>query len=316
MGLPGPGRLVRLAAGTALHVTATGIGLAAGTASLAGSLVAPPVRHARAVAESTAASTAYTATVLAKAGARAVDDATDGGLEVAFTVAGTALGGRSPLGTRQLLLVNLLTDMFLAPAVAVAAPRRPPAIEIDPGDPLSGHPLAEELRAGPHRGFAGSVRRLVLVRGAATAAGATGAWATGRFTGSPHRAGSMGLAALISTQLAQTAWAGRRSPLVLVTAAGSAAVLVAVVQTPIVSRFFGCRPLGPIAWATVLGWSAAGAAGAELVPRWWELRAAQAAANSRTTAPAASVGGETEAGETITGAGVERGASVPASDPT
>ena len=44
--------------------------------------------------------------------------------EVAFTVLGTALGGRSPLGTRQLLLVNLLTDMFPALAVAVAAPRR------------------------------------------------------------------------------------------------------------------------------------------------------------------------------------------------
>ena len=45
------------------------------------------------------------------------------------------------------------------------------------------------------------------------------------------RAGSMGLAALIGTQLAQTAWAGRRNPLMRVTAAGSAAVLVAVVQT-------------------------------------------------------------------------------------
>jgi cation-transporting ATPase I len=205
--------------------------------------------------------------------------------------------------------------MFPALAVAVAAPRRPPAVEIDPrvdaGDPLSGHPLADELRAGPHRGFTTSVRRLVLVRGAATAAGATGAWATGRLTGSRGRAGSMGLAALISTQLAQTAWAGRRSPLVLVTAAGSAAVLVAVVQTPIVSRFFGCRPLGPVAWATVLGWSVTGAAGAELVPRWWELRAAQA---GRPTIPAASVVQDT--GETITGAGVEPGASVPASGPT
>jgi cation-transporting ATPase I len=192
--------------------------------------------------------------------------------EVAFTVLGTALGGRSPLGTRQLLLVNLLTDMFPALAVAVASPRRPvavPADALDPDDdPLAGHPLAEELRAGPLHGFTASVRRLVLVRGAATAAGATGAWVTGRFTGSRSRAGSMGLAALIGTQLAQTAWAGRRSPLVLVTAAGSFAVLAVVVQTPGVSRFFGCRPLDPFAWAAVLGWSVAGAAGAELVPRW------------------------------------------------
>ena len=97
MGLPGPGRLARLAAGTALHVAATGVGLAAGTAALAGSLVAPPVRQARATAGAVAESAAYTATVLAKAGARAagavitgVDDATDGNLE-RLTEAGKAM---------------------------------------------------------------------------------------------------------------------------------------------------------------------------------------------------------------------------------
>ncbi len=236
--------------------------------------------------------------------------------EVAFTVVGTALGGRSPLGTRQLLLVNLLTDMFPALAVAVAAPRRPAEAQIDPDDPLAGHPLAEELRAGPHRGFTTAVRRLVVVRGAATAAGATGAWATGRLTGSRSRAGSMGLAALISTQLAQTAWTGRRSPLVLATAAGSFAVLVAVVQTPFVSRFFSCRPLDPFAWAAVLGWSVAGAAGAELVPRWLALRAAQPAAE-RPTESSGEPAPEPAAGDlTITGAGVVRGSSMPVADPT
>jgi cation-transporting ATPase I len=76
----------------------------------------------------------------------------------------------------------------------------------------------------------------------------------------------MGLAALIATQLGQTAWAGRRSPLVLVTAAGSLAVLFGVVQTPGVSRFFGCRPLDPLSWLVVLGWAAVGTAAAELAP--------------------------------------------------
>ncbi|WP_369135672.1 HAD-IC family P-type ATPase [Modestobacter sp. I12A-02662] len=190
--------------------------------------------------------------------------------EVAFTVLGTALGGRAPLGTRQLLLVNLLTDMFPALAVAVAAPRTTTA---DGGDgPLAGHPLEDVLRAGPHRGFQAAVRRLVLVRGAATTAGATGAWATGRLTGTRSRASTMGLAALITTQLGQTAWAGRRSPMVLATAAGSLAVLAAIVQVPGLSQFFGCRPLDPLSWLAVLGWAATGTAGAELVPplvqRW------------------------------------------------
>ncbi|MGY1661741.1 HAD-IC family P-type ATPase [Geodermatophilus sp. SYSU D00705] len=184
--------------------------------------------------------------------------------EVAFTVLGTAFGGRAPLGTRQLLLVNLLTDMFPALAVAVAAPRS--AVLEQSEGPLAGHPLEAVLSAGPQRGFSAGVRRMVLVRGAATAAGATGAWAAGRLTGPAGRAGTMGLAALIATQLGQTAWAGRRSPLVLATAAGSLAVLVGVVSTPGVSRFFGCTPLDPLSWLVVLGWAAAGTAGAEVVP--------------------------------------------------
>ncbi len=184
--------------------------------------------------------------------------------EVAFTVLGTAFGGRAPLGTRQLLLVNLLTDMFPALAMAVAAPRRNPPT--DGEGPLAEHPLQGVLLAGPQRGFTASVRRLVIVRGIATTAGATGAWATGRLTGPRGRAGTMGLAALITTQLGQTAWMGRRSPLVLATTAGSLAVLVAVVQTPGVSRFFGCTPLDPLAWGIVLTSAAAGTAGAEIVP--------------------------------------------------
>src|SRR5207244_6252467 len=37
--------------------------------------------------------------------------------EVAFMILGTALAGRPPIGVRQMLLVNMLTDMF--PALAV-----------------------------------------------------------------------------------------------------------------------------------------------------------------------------------------------------
>jgi cation-transporting ATPase I len=199
--------------------------------------------------------------------------------EVAFTVLGTAFGGRAPLNTRQFLLVNLLTDMFPALAVAVATPRAG-APEAGEG-PLADHPLQAVLLAGPHRGFTAKVRRMVLIRGAATTAGATGAWATGRLTGPRGRAGTMGLAALITTQLGQTAWAGRRSPLVLVTAAGSLAVLVGVVQTPGLSRFFGCTPLDPLSWLVVLGSAAAGTAGAEVVPALLDRRRAR----ERTDAP-------------------------------
>jgi cation-transporting ATPase I len=169
--------------------------------------------------------------------------------------------------------------MFPALAVAVATPRA--GVPEDGAGPLAGHPLQAVLLAGPHRGFTTAVRRLVLVRGAATTAGATAAWATGRLTGPRGRAGTMGLAALITTQLAQTAWTGRRSPLVVATAAGSLVVLATVVQTPGLSTFFGCTPLDPLAWGVVLASAAAGTAGAEVLPRLLERRSA------RNGAPAA-----------------------------
>jgi cation-transporting ATPase I len=61
--------------------------------------------------------------------------------------------------------------------------------------------------------------------------------------------------------------AGGRSPFVLGATALSAGALVATIQTPGVSQFFGCRPLGPIGWAIAIG-SAAGATGASVVIPW------------------------------------------------
>ncbi|MEU0967635.1 HAD-IC family P-type ATPase [Streptomyces sp. NPDC005917] len=157
--------------------------------------------------------------------------------EVAFTILGTALAGRAPLGTRQLLLVNLLTDML--PALAVALAHRTTAANTaamnQPAPALMGPALA----------------RLLAIRGTATTLAATAAWQTGRLTGRARRADTMGLAALITAQLGQTLITDWRSPLVLTTTALSTTALLTVVQTPGLSHFFGCTPLGPIAWATV-----------------------------------------------------------------
>ncbi|MGH3757562.1 hypothetical protein [Actinophytocola sp.] len=46
--------------------------------------------------------------------------------EIAFTVLGSALTGRSPLNARQLLLVNLPTDLASALAIALSHPSRRP----------------------------------------------------------------------------------------------------------------------------------------------------------------------------------------------
>ena len=149
----------------------------------------------------------------------------------------------------------------------------------------------------------------------------------GRPAGSPvtrSRAGSMGLAALIGTQLAQTAWTGRRSPLVLVTAAGSFAVLVAVVQTPgrePVLRLPPARPVRLGDGARLVGrrrgGGGAGAAVAGLGPAG-HLHATTPQEGGRPEPPVTPTGtGRGRRGaDGGPGAGVTNGPSVPAGGPT
>ena len=160
--------------------------------------------------------------------------------EVVFTVGATALTGRAPLSARQLLVVNLLTDV--APALAIAL-RPPPA----------SHP----------RGAPGGGARRVPRHAAWSAPSPSGppaprpgramAWGLASVTGRPRRASTVALVALVGSQLGQTLVVGGRDPLVLLAGFGSAAVLAAIVQTPGISQFFGCTPLGPVAWSIALG---------------------------------------------------------------
>ncbi|NBM15331.1 HAD-IC family P-type ATPase [Streptomyces sp. GC420] len=159
--------------------------------------------------------------------------------EITFNVLAAILTGGTPLGARQLMLVNLLTD--LAPALAIAV-REPTA---NGGERL--------LREGPDRSLGEALRREMLLRGATTALGAGLAWGAARFTGRARRAGTVALVALVGTQLAQTLFTGVRDRKVLLTSLGSAAALAMVVQTPGLSGFFGCTPLGPVGWGIAVG---------------------------------------------------------------
>ncbi len=179
--------------------------------------------------------------------------------EVGFTVAASMLSPRAPLNPRQFLLVNLLTDLAPALAVATRPPRdrRPEVL----------------LREGPEKSLGSALSRDIAVRAVATAASATAAWGAARLTGTTARAGTVGVVALVSAQLGQTVAAGHgRSPLVLATGLGSFALLAAIVQTPGVSPFFGCRPLGPVGWGQALAAGATATAGAAVVNRWLASR--------------------------------------------
>ncbi|WGD43397.1 cation-translocating P-type ATPase [Streptomyces cathayae] len=167
--------------------------------------------------------------------------------EIAFTLATTLFTGRSALNARQLLLVNLLTDML--PAMAIAA--RPPT---DHPDRL----LAE----GPEASLGTALIRHLRLRAAVTTAAATAAWTVARVTGTRGRADTVSLVALVASQLFQTLQDAGRDPVVAVAAVGSLVVLGVVVSVPGLSHFFGSRPLGPAAWTIAL----ASAAGSVLVP--------------------------------------------------
>ena len=157
--------------------------------------------------------------------------------EIAFTAGtGLLLPGGSPLNARQLLLVNLLTDV--APSMALAV--RPPG---------SATPAAL-LAEGPEASLGTALTRDVLLRAALTSSAGTAAWLGGRLTGiTRRRAATIALVGIVAAQLGQTLLAGWRSPLVIAASLGSAAVLAAIIQTPGVSQFFGCQPIGPLGWA-------------------------------------------------------------------
>lgn len=171
--------------------------------------------------------------------------------EILFTAGVAVVTGRSPLNARQILLVNLLTD--IAPALTIAV--RPPA-NVTP----------EQLAAeGPDLSLAGPLRRAIILRAVTTAGGATGAYVIASATGRPQRASTTALIALVGTQLGQTVTSSYRHPATIMAAIGSAGVLMVIVQTPGLSNMFGCTPLGPVAWVTAVGSATVATAASALV---------------------------------------------------
>ncbi|CAM5381715.1 cation-translocating P-type ATPase [Streptomyces aurantiogriseus] len=162
--------------------------------------------------------------------------------EIVFTLATSLLTGRSALNARQLLLVNLLTDML--PAMAIAA--RPPADHAD-----------KVLAEGPEASLGAALTRHIRLRAVVTTAAATTAWVVARATGTRGRADTVALVALVSSQLLQTMADAGRDPVVAAAVVGSLMALAVVVTVPGLSHFFGSRPLGPVGWTIALG-SAAG----------------------------------------------------------
>jgi cation-transporting P-type ATPase I len=149
--------------------------------------------------------------------------------EIAFNMYGTMVRGVAPLTARQILLVNILTDVFPTTAVAVSSVRN--------------------MRPPSERGInMADLAHTVAIRAAATTVGASLSWSLATFTrANPQRAATVGLVGLVTTQLGQTLLESR-DPLVIGTCAGTFLALAALVTTPGLSQLVGCVPLGPLAW--------------------------------------------------------------------
>jgi cation-transporting ATPase I len=206
--------------------------------------------------------------------------------EIGFTVGIGAITGRSPLSPRQLLLVNFLTDVAPSMAIALRAP--------SPED------LANLRVATPEEALGSALDQAIVSRAISTSLGASGAWLFARLTGGAVRARTVGLVGLVGSQLGQTLMSSRDDRTVLLTSLGSLAALGIIVQTPGLSQLFGCRPLGPIAWATGLSAAASATLLSPMVERTVQ-RTTQLAVRVRDEVKAFAQGYPTEGRELVQG---------------
>ncbi len=154
--------------------------------------------------------------------------------ELGLIVGASAVGLGAPLSTRQVLAVNLITDVL--PAVAVAA-QQP--------EHRSLHALRREGGGEGDR----LLRREVLRRGVATAAPTLIAYAAAASRQPPERARSVAFGGIVATQLSQTVMLGRAEGRltrpVLVAILGSGGFALAAVTVAPLRSFLGLLAPSP-----------------------------------------------------------------------
>lgn len=180
--------------------------------------------------------------------------------EIGLAVVSGILGEKGGLNTRQLLLVNLLTD--IAPAMTVAL--RPPTND----------ELRESLAHDFDEPLGAALEEQIATRAVATGGSAAVAWAIARVLGSEERASTVALLALVGAQLGQTIASGRQTQKTLIAGVASAAMLLGIVQTPGLNKMFGCRAVGPIG-LTIATASSIGATYAARDGQSWRQRAGE-----------------------------------------
>ena len=164
--------------------------------------------------------------------------------EVAFIVTLAGAGFASPMTARQVLAVNLVSDVLPAFSLVVQSPEHRDLSRLArEGDATLGEPLRGEI----------------VVRALATATPAVVAYLLGRMLLGPSRAQSIGFASIVLTQLTQTLdasrTAGRGGQAAVFAVGGSTAFLAAALHLRPLQSFLRLETPG------ILGWSLISAAG-------------------------------------------------------
>jgi magnesium-transporting ATPase (P-type) len=186
--------------------------------------------------------------------------------ELGLIVGTTVLGFASPLNTRQILAVNLITDALPALSVVLQPPEH--------------RNLAALAREGT-AALDAPLRRDILRRGTATTVPALAAYLLARRFGTESQAGAVAFGTVVATQLSQTldaGWSeGNLNRPVLAAVGGSAAFLVSTLSLRPLRDLLGLAVPTPAGW-TLIG---AGAAAAVALSRLL------AAASSEHSTPSA-----------------------------
>jgi len=176
--------------------------------------------------------------------------------ELGFVVGASVIGLVSPLTLRQILAVNLITDVLPAVAVALQQPEsRDLGVLAREGEGALGAPLRADI-----------MRRAV-----ATAVPTLAAYLIALRAGSLPAARAVAFGSIVTTQLAQTLDLGRDgrggvSRPVAGAVAGSGAMLAAALTVPALREVFALAAPTPLGWALI----AAGAPLAVLLSRLLE----------------------------------------------
>jgi calcium-translocating P-type ATPase len=161
--------------------------------------------------------------------------------EIGLMMGGSLLGVAAPLIARQILAVNLITDVFPSITVALQEPA---------------HRNLGELSREGATALEDPLRRDVVRRAVSTALPSLGAYLLALRAGVPQ-ARSVAFTSSIATQLAQTLELGRTEEgwnrPVLAAVAGSTGILVAALTIPPLQQFLSLTLPGPAGWLLIGG---------------------------------------------------------------